>query len=52
MVNMGMEALQQDLDETKIKLVRSLVLLRNELQQVAAKNKHTNRLHQGMKLTD
>lgn len=52
MVNMGMEALQQDPDETKIKLARWLVLLGNELQQVEAQNKHTRRLHQGMKLTD
>lgn len=51
-VNMGMEALQEDPDETKIKLARWLVLLGNEFQQVEAQNKHTRRLHQGMKLTD
>lgn len=52
MVDMGMEALQQDLDETKMKLVRWMVLLGNGFQQAEAQNKHTNRLHQGMKLTD
>lgn len=45
MANMGMEALQQNLDETKMKLVRWMVLLGNGLQQEEVQNKHTNRLH-------
>lgn len=42
MVNMGMKALQQDLDETKMKLERWVVLKGNGVQQVEAQNKYTN----------
>lgn len=43
MADMGMEALQQDLGETKMK--PRVALLGNGLQQAEAQNEHTNRLH-------